>query len=193
MSQANIDAFVKSAGKGILTPEGVTTALAAGIPVNGRQSEYGWTALHLAVDMKRRELVAALLAAGADANVKSKYGETSVWWGAVITTADILQLLIDSGGSVNEPMNGGETPLTALVRWSEGEAAGLGVLLARPELDLDVTYEGKTAEQWAEEEGYSDYAAAIAEEVCLAGCFLFVVGFERCSFVLCLYSMVHSG
>jgi ankyrin repeat protein len=164
MNQSDIDAFVDSASwGGTLTPEGVTASVEKGIPVNGRDC-YGNTALHCAVYLERHELVAALLAAGASANVKDSNGWTSVWWGAWNSTADILQLLIDGGGSVNEAGNSGETPLVTLV-WSDGDAvARLRVLLARPELDLDVTYEGKTAEQWAEEEGHFELAAAIEAE-----------------------------
>jgi ankyrin repeat protein len=167
MSQADIDAFVFSAAWGPLTSEGVTTAMVTkGIPVNGLHSYYGSTALHKAVWMKRRELVVALLAAGADANVKSNRGVTSVrLCAAHDSTARILQLLIDGGGSVNEPDNFGQTPLIALVSWNNGDAAArLGVLLARPELNLDVTYKGKTAEQWAEAKGHLDLAQAIAAE-----------------------------
>jgi ankyrin repeat protein len=166
MSQADIDAFVFSAAWGTLTSEGVTTAVVTrGIPVNGLHSWAGCTALHKSVAHKRHRLVVALLAFGADANVKSNSVGTSVWWAAQDSTARILQLLIDGGGSVNEPDNFGRTPLIALVSWNNGDAAArLGVLLARPELNLDVTYKGKTAEQWAEEKGHPDLAQAIAAE-----------------------------
>jgi ankyrin repeat protein len=167
MSQAEIDAFVNSAYDGTLTPEGVTAAVVTrGIPVNGRHSRCSATALHCAVWRKRRELVVALLAAGADANVEKRFvGGTSLWWGACKTTAGILQLLIDSGGSVNEPDDFGETPLMVLVRHNNGDAAArLALLLARPELELDAEWKGKTAEQWAKERGYPKLAAAIAEK-----------------------------
>jgi ankyrin repeat protein len=111
------------------------------------------------------ELVVALLAAGADANVQNSCGETSVWWGACKSTDDILQLLLDGGGSVNEPSKNGQTPLMALVRRNEGDsAARLRVLLSRPELGLDAKCEGKTAEEWAQEKGHPDLAQAIAAE-----------------------------
>jgi ankyrin repeat protein len=120
---------------------------------------------------QRRELVLALLVAGADANVKNNYGWTSVWWGAWFSTADVLQLLLDGGGSVNEPNSSGRTPLIALVSWTRGDVADrLGVLLGRPDLDLDATFEGKAAEEWAEEEGHPELAAAIAAEVCQLCC-----------------------
>jgi ankyrin repeat protein len=165
MSQDDIDAFVESAQYNKLTPEGVTTAVVTrGIPVNGR-SKWGYTALHWAVRCERRELVVALLAAGADSNTKNSFGDTSVLEGAAFSTADILQLLMDGGGSVNEPDIDGQTPLIALARNNCGDAAArLQVLLACPELDLDATYDGKTAEQWAVYMGRVELALAIAEE-----------------------------
>jgi ankyrin repeat protein len=166
MSQAEINSFVESACVGTLTPEGVTSAvITKGIPVNGQHvNDFGNTALHYAVLCKHSQVVVALLAAGADASKKNLVGETSIWEGAAYSTAHILQLLIDGGGSVNEPDNFGQTPLIALVRYNFGNvAARLQVLLACIELDLHATYDGKTAEEWAVHMGYSDLAVAIAE------------------------------
>jgi hypothetical protein len=175
MSQADIDTFAYSAAwNGALTPEGVVVAVETrGIPVNGRSSACGLTALQYAVISKRRELVIALLAAGADPNVKDPDGRTSVCAAAIHNTADILQLLIDGGGSVNEADNVGRTPLIyMLVRGSINVYTGarLQMLLASPVLDLDAKYKGKTAEEWAVTEGrpelagHPELAAAIAEE-----------------------------
>ncbi len=165
MSQADIDAFVRSARYGTLTPHDVTTAVARGIPVNGRNSGWTNTALHHSVLFKRRDLVVALLATGADANLTNNCGKTPIFEGAAYSTADILQLLIDAGGGVNEPRNDGCTPLIALIRYNvDGAAARLEVLLACPDLNLDATYYGKTAEEWAVDRGYSQLAVAIAEE-----------------------------
>jgi ankyrin repeat protein len=158
MSQAEIDAIV--------TPEGVATAVARGISVNAR-GEWGATALLRIVLWKlRRELVVALLAVGANPNVTDDYGRTSVWAGAYDSTADILQLLIDGGGSVNEPTNFlRRTPLIALARNNGGDApARLQILLACPELNLEAICERKTAEEWAVRRGHPELAAAIAEE-----------------------------
>jgi ankyrin repeat protein len=166
MSQADIDAFVWSAANDRLTPEGVTTAvIKRGIPVNGRHSSNGWTALHYAVRFRHRELAVALLVAGADANMTNLCGFTPVWLGAAFSIADILQLLIDGGGSVNEAHNYGETPLIALVKYNRGDAAArLQVLLVCIELDLDAKYRGRTAEEWAVRKGCFQLALAIAEE-----------------------------
>jgi ankyrin repeat protein len=166
MSQADINVFVCAAQNDMLTPVGVTTAVVTrGIPVNGRHSDWGVTALQWAVQWKRCGLVVALLAAGADANVKNLGGHTSVLLGASDSTADILQLLLDGGGNVNEVSISGQSPLIALVRTNNGKAAArLQVLLACPELDLDVDYKGKTAEQWAVHARHVELASAIAEE-----------------------------
>jgi hypothetical protein len=75
------------------------------------------------------------LAAGADANVKDNYGRTSVWRGALQSTAEILQLLIDGGSSVNESDNYGLTPLIVLACTIAGtigvSRAGLGCRICR--------------------------------------------------------------
>jgi hypothetical protein len=166
MSQADIDSFIDSARDGTLTPHDVSTAVARGIPMNARHSDKnGVTALHYVVDRKRHDLVVALLAVGADANVKSGYGYTLMWMAAANINADILQLLTEGGGNVNETNIDGETPLIALVKYNYYDvAARLQVLLMCPELVLDAEYYGKTTERWAVSMGHFKLASAIAEE-----------------------------
>jgi hypothetical protein len=121
--------------------------------------------LYWAVRFERRELVVALLAAGADANQMNNLGTTSAFAGAAFSTAGILQLLINGGGNVNEQDTYGQTPLIAVVLGNKGDAAvRLQMLLACPELDLGAKYEGKTGEEWAAKLGYMELAVAIAEE-----------------------------
>jgi ankyrin repeat protein len=168
MSQTDIDAFilsVSSVGYNSLTSEGVVTAVGIrGISVNRRRSGDGWSALHYAVHWERRDLVVALLAAGADPNMKDGSGTTSVWY-AAYSNADILRLLIHGGGSVNEADNFRKTPLIELVRWNRHDAAArLQVLLACPELDLDAACEEITAERWAVKMRHLKLAVAIAKE-----------------------------
>jgi ankyrin repeat protein len=167
MSQHDVDAFIISAGDGTLSSEDITLAVARGVPVNGRHSASGCTALHFAVLHKRREVVLELLATGADANVGDGFGRTSVVYGAYDSTAEILQLLINGGGDVNVSYGCGKTCLITLVKFNHADAAErLDVLLARQELQLDVTYTGKTAEQWAFLNGRVQLAEAITAEVC---------------------------
>jgi ankyrin repeat protein len=166
MSQVyDVDGFVVSAEDDTFAPKGVTTAVTGGIPVNGRHSASGCTALHRAVAHTCRNVVVALLAEGADANVKDNIGRTSMWSGAACSTAVILQLLIDGGGSVNESDNYGQTPLIALVRFNKGDAAErLQVLLAYFELELDAAYKGMTAEEWAVGMHRLQLASVISQE-----------------------------
>ena len=126
-------------------------------------SAAGMVALHCAVWKKRRELVAALLAAGVDTNLKDINGHTLVWLGAFEGTAGILQLLLDGGGSVNGADYIGQTPVIALVLINFGDAAGrLDALLAHPELNLDLRCEDMIAEEWAIKKRRHELAAAIA-------------------------------
>ncbi len=86
-------------------------------------------------------------------------------WAARSSTAEILQLLIESGGHVNAGRYG-PAPIASLLKHKKGDmAARLKVLLARPELDLNAEWNGETAEELAEDGGLGDLAAAIAAEV----------------------------
>jgi hypothetical protein len=166
MRQADIHTFVDSAGwPNQLTLKGVITAANKGI-INKQLICNGRTALHNAVDSVNQKAVVLLLAAGANTNVKAHYGYTSVLmlcWRRNI--GDILQLLINAGGSVNKVTDFGETPLTLLVRWSSGDAmAPMKVLLGRPELHLDAKCEGKTAEEWAVHMRRDELASTISQE-----------------------------
>ncbi len=167
MSQTDIDAFVESAGRrNMLTPEGAMIAVVTGgISVNGKNTLTGRTALHYAAHFQRRKLVVALLAVGADANAKDNDAMTPMWCAAGHSKADILQLLIDGGCSVNKAGTYGRTPLIKLVCWTSRDAAArLQVLLACPELDLNREYDGRTDEEWAVNFGRPWLASAIAEE-----------------------------
>jgi hypothetical protein len=162
---ADVDAFAEAAYRD-LTPQDVSKALKKGISVNGRHSRLGFCALHRAVLRKYCELVRKLLEVGADANIQDFQGRTVAWYAAVWSTAEILQLVIhDKGVNINVADHERETPLIALVQESNGDAAArLKVLLAHPDLDLDATCGGKTAEQWAVHASHDSLAAMIAEE-----------------------------
>jgi ankyrin repeat protein len=168
MSKSQIEYFIHFAGwNDEFIPRDVI-AMMNGTFVNERDTVNGYTALHMAVGRNRCKMVMQLMAACADANVKNNKGEISVWLGALYSTANILQLLIDGGGSVNEADNFGMTPLIALAWYNCGDvAARLQVLLACPDLDFDAACEGKTAEEWAVtpvRSAHSELAVVIARE-----------------------------
>jgi hypothetical protein len=171
MHKVGCDAFVHSVEYGGLTAEGVPASLLRWrADVNARHSQSGLTALHHAVRDVRSDLTTALLAAGANPNVRNNSGATATHW-AVHSSAFILQMLIDAGGSVNTPSFLGETPLLSLVKdrcagESLASTARLQALLAVQELELDVRQGGKNAEQLVLEQGRLTWARLIAEEVC---------------------------
>jgi ankyrin repeat protein len=156
-----------------LTAAGVSTAVASGVDVNVHRC--GVFALHRTVETARDRsgsdglhTAAALLAVGADPNIKDTSGATAVWWAAYRGTAEMLQLLIDGGGSVNEADGCSRSPLVALVCMNTDDATDrLAVLLSRPELDLDVTYRGKPVELLLVPNPNQDCPAAITAEACI--------------------------
>ncbi len=153
-----------AAEKRALTPEHIAAAVSSGVDVNAQR--WGDTALHWAVRNRDSDLTSALMAAGADANVKDKHGRTCVFWAAKCGPAALFAKLVGGGGSVNEPCKRGKAPLVSLVKHPSGDAAGrLAVLLRVPDLHVDVMYNGASAEEWALRSRHRDFAAAIAAEV----------------------------
>ena len=141
--------------------ESVKAAVTDGASVN----EEGWvldwvgTVLPLvaAVRNKHHDVVVWLLSHGANPN-----GEAVMANGAGYSSAAILQLLIDAGGDVNR-MSVGEPPLFYAVDGNSKD--NVRVLLAQPSLDFTVMHTGKTAEQYARDNGRPGLADMIAEEV----------------------------
>ena len=107
-----------------------------------------WHPLAAAVEKRHHNLVVWLLSVGADPN-----GDSILLLAAVAKTAAILQLLIDAGGDVNRK-SGSRPPLFWAVHKERTELVGL--LLAHPRLDLTVTYNGQSPEQYAH-----DYSPAL--------------------------------
>jgi ankyrin repeat protein len=104
-----------------------------------------------------------LVAMGGNVNQKTRSGETLMFLSAWYGTADILRLVIDSGGSVNEPDDDGNTPLLSIISNYDDALARLRVLLSCPELHLNAKCGGKTVGEWAEDRSPS-IAWIIAEE-----------------------------
>jgi hypothetical protein len=107
-----------------------------------------------------------LLAAGADPNVRDKYGRTAVRVCAWAGTTDILRQLLAHGGDVNTADSGGLTPLMAATYWCIGDvAARVDVLLGHVDTDLTAQLNGQTAAQLAG--GGQSRARATYQEDCL--------------------------
>ena len=140
---------------------GAKAALADGASVNEAGSVPGWgraqPPLVAAVYRKHYDTVVWLLSHGAHTN------------GVLITTdviavvsSDVLQVLIDVGGDVNQ--HGGVLPPLFMAVLCDVEA-NAWVLLAQPSLDLDIANGDRTAEQFARFHGLPALADAIAKEV----------------------------
>ena len=56
----------------------VNTLLAAGADVNARKSDNGYTALMIAAERFEAQFTRVLIDAGAEVNVKNKFGETAL-------------------------------------------------------------------------------------------------------------------
>ena len=128
-----------------------------GVALTPQHSFYG-SPLGAAALNKHFGVVVWLLSHGADPNGYEVLWNSSCGSGSSL---NILQLLIDAGGDVNKE-SGGRPPLFWAVSTSEDTVQ---MLLAQPSLDLTVTVEGKTAEQFAQDGGKPAMAALIAQEV----------------------------
>jgi ankyrin repeat protein len=131
----------------------------------------GYTALHHAVRHECGAFVGALLARGAAVNARADNGRSPVWLAACYGPAPILEALLAAGASANDGAHDGRTPLHVLAMYNIGDGeARLGRLL--PALSLPcllAAFEGKTAEQWAREDGHIQLADAIVAEVGCGG------------------------
>ena len=107
--------------------------------------------------VRRADFVVWLLSHGADPN-----GDSVMHYAAWSFTAAVLQLLIDAGGDVNR-YSGFQRPLFLAVHFNCENH--LRVLLAHPYLDLAVTCDDRTPEQYAHHFGKPALADMIAQEV----------------------------
>ena len=83
-----------------------------GIDVNAPGRD-GTPALHWAVRVNDLETASALLRAGADPKLITRYGVTPMALAAASGNAGMVKLLLESGADANAPDGAGETPLTA--------------------------------------------------------------------------------
>ena len=150
--------FVRACLRGSV--DDVRAALDAGAAVNDVVVDLNglaWTPLRAAVFSKGPDVVALLLSLGGDPN-----GDKVMYSGVLTGTPDILQQLLDAGGDVNAE-SFGVRPL--FVAAASADEAVIRVLLSHPTLDLRVSMEGKTADEWARERGRATVADMIHDEV----------------------------
>ena len=103
------DAFFDAAGGGDLNT--VQTMLENGLDVNVKDTSFGHTALIVAARKGHRQIVALLLAKGADVNVTDNYGNTALGWARKTTRADseaVVNMLKQAGAA--EPTQASRLP-----------------------------------------------------------------------------------
>jgi hypothetical protein len=114
------------------------------VDVNWRFEQDGRTALHGACFNGRSKIVSMLLAhPDVDVNKKSKKGETPFMLACKVRDFSILLMLRDSRVQVNEPENGGSTPLTSAAREGELDVIQWWIATGR-EIDLGTPGDEKT-------------------------------------------------
>ncbi len=126
----------------------VRRLLASGTADAGSAEPDGTTALHYAVERDDAALVAELLAAGADASARNRYGVAPIYIAALNGNAAIVSTLLEHGAAADAALPEGETALMTAAR--SGDVATLDVLLAAgADLDARENWRGQTALMWA--------------------------------------------
>ena len=112
----------------------------------------GTTPLHWAVHNNDAELVAKLIAAGANVNVANDYGATPMSEAAVTANIDVLKALLAAGASVESANADGQTALMVVAR--SGNVAAAELLIARgANVNAREERKGQTALMWAVAQG----------------------------------------
>ena len=143
----------------------VQALLAGGIEVN-TQNNYGWTALHMAANQGRLEIVQALLATpGIQVNTPDNEGWMPLHRAAHQGHLAAVQALIAAPGiQVNTPDNEGWMPLHRAAH--QGHLAVVQALLAAPGIQVNTPdNEGLTGLHWAAHQGH----LAVVQELLTAG------------------------
>ena len=117
------------------------------VDVNAKAPD-GSTALMWAVFNVDRELVRALLKAGAKANVTNSYGSTALTEAIKVEDIELVRMLLDAGANVNSPNLDNQTALMLAVSMGSQEIAKL--LVERgADVNAVETFRGQNALMWA--------------------------------------------
>ena len=105
--------LLKAASEG--NTEYVNALITAGADVNHCCEYYPGPVLNFTAEYDHTECVKALLAAGADVNIKNSDGRDALYYSALNTNFDLIQILLNSGANVNSRDRAGKFPLLAAV------------------------------------------------------------------------------
>jgi ankyrin repeat protein len=115
----------------------------------------GSTALHWATYQVDHELVSALLAAGAKADVTNSFGSTPLAEAVKLGDLELVRMLLDAGADVDSPNPDNQT---ALMLASHIGSVEIAELLIERGADIDAveTFRGQNALMWAAAENHPD-------------------------------------
>jgi len=122
----------------------------------------GTTALHSAVQANQEEIVAKLLAAGADANAANRYGITPLWLAATNGSAAVTRMLLKAGASATATLPHGETALMAAARTGESETIRV-LIEAGSDPNARESSQGESALMWASAENHPEAIRALIQ------------------------------
>lgn len=113
-----------------------------------------YTKNHKDLWKKGLEIAKLLIDNGADLNYQDKFGITYLMYALACFHNDTVQFLIDNGANINAKDNNGNTALMLVCKQDPWDVATLKLLLANPDLQIDVKNNfGQTAidllrEEW---------------------------------------------
>jgi ankyrin repeat protein len=131
--------------------------IAKNVPVNAAQPD-GSTPLHWAVYRVDEELVKALLAREAKADVLNGFGSSPLAEAVRVANANLVGMLLDAGADPNRANEDGETPLLLAARTG---AVKVAELLVRHGATINAreTFRDQTALMWAAAESHPEMVA----------------------------------
>jgi len=122
----------------------------------------GSTALHLAVRSDRRDVVDALLAAGASPTTETRYGVTPLSLAVLNGSLPVVEALLKAGADANGRSRAGEPVLMTAAR--TGNVGTIKALIAHgARVDDRETWMDQTALMWAATENHPDAVRALLE------------------------------
>jgi ankyrin repeat protein len=138
----------------------VRTLIQRKAPVGLAEAD-GTTALHLAVQADRLDIVQALLKAGAPANAATRYGITPLALAATNGNAAIAGALLEGGANANAANPDGETVLMTAAR-SGSVAVADRLLAAGADVNARDSWRGETAVMRAAGENHAGVVKRLA-------------------------------
>jgi ankyrin repeat protein len=131
--------------------------IAKNVPVNAAQPD-GSTPLHWAVYRVDEELVKALLAREAKADVLNGFGSSPLAEAVRVANANLVGMLLDAGADPNRANEDGETPLLLAARTGAVKVAEL-LVSHGARVNARETFRDQTALMWAAAESHPEMVA----------------------------------